>query len=261
MSKCASHLRNCPQCKAKFPPHHHQEKCACGTDLLCGNEAVAGYTFCSVHGGPAPSRGFYGLGRAPVTGKRSKVKITEIASKFEEMERNGLLLSQRNAMRIIQMRIQQLAERIDLNDAPERMTKIQKLWKEYRELDQKGSQLEARLVAIQIDAEFEAAYHDYMAWEQMFTALDLHKKMTESEAKIIKDMRAVLTAEDATLLMAKVMSVILEVLRDDPKRLKAVQYGLTRIITETGERTGGGSRESRSIIGSSDLDREGVFDT
>lgn len=197
-----------------------------------------------------------------MTGERSKFQLTQIAAKYNEIQRNGQILSNRNAMEIIWKRVEQLAERIDLNQAPERMAKIQKLWKEFRELHAKGSQLEAMVLAVKIDDEFEAAYHDYMAWQQMFDALALHSKMTESEVKIMKDMRMIMTAEDAYELVAKVMAVLLNVLKDDPKKLKEAQYELGRLVgSETNRRPGGSHGESGIIVGPSDLDRERVFDT
>src|SRR3990167_5142260 len=95
-----------------------------------------------------------------------------------------------------------------------------------------------------------------MAWQQMFDALALHSKMTESEVKIMKDMRMIMTAEDAYELVAKVMAVLLQVLRDDPKKLKEAQFALTRLTGETGRWPGRGSHESGIDSGPGELDRE-----
>ncbi len=191
------------------------------------------------------------------TGKGSDSQLVRIAAKYNEIQRSGQILSNRNAMDIIWHRVEQLAERIDLNEAPERMAKIRKMWDEFREADRKGAALEAAVIAREIDAEFEAAYHDYMAWQQMFDALQLHGKMVESEVKIMKDLRALMTAEDAYELVAKVMAVLLRVLQDDPKKLKEARYELSRLVGETNN-TGSGRSGGESGIGSGSggLDRE-----
>jgi hypothetical protein len=166
------------------------------------------------------------------TGKGSNFQLTRIASKYNEIQRNGQILSNRRARDIIWTRVEQLAERIDMNEAPERMEIIRKLWMKYREAQSNGSQVEEVLAAKQIDDQFEAAFHDYAAWRQMFEALELHSKMTESEVKIMKDLKAIMTYEDANLLVAKVMAVFLRILQDDPKKLKEAQFELTRLVGE-----------------------------
>lgn len=190
-------------------------------------------------------------------GKKSSFPLTRLAAKYNEMQNNGRYLSNKNAMQIIWMRIQELAKRIDLNHAPERMSTIQKMWKSYREKLDSKNDLEAGLIAIKIDAEFEAAYHDYASWQQMFQALELHSKMTESEVKILKDMRALMTAEDAYELTAKVMAVMLKVLKDDPRKLREAQFELAALVGDNIDRRfGGSSRQSGSETGSDNLDRE-----
>lgn len=191
------------------------------------------------------------------TGKGSNFQLTRLAATYNEIQSNGRILSNRKAMDIIWMRVQQLAERIDINEAPERMEIIRRLWEDYRKKMSQNLMVEATLAAKEIDEQFEAAYHDYAAWRQMFDALELHSKMTESEVKIMKDLRAIMTAEDAYELVAKVMAVFLKVLQDDPKRLKEAQFELSRIVGEgLDSRFGAGSGESRGEPRSGDVDRE-----
>lgn len=197
-----------------------------------------------------------------ITGKGSSSQLVQIASKYNEIKNDGRILSNRKAMDILWHRVEQLAERIDLNEAPERMAKIKSMWEDFRSLGIQGKEVEALVIAKAIDAEFEAAYHDYMAWRQMIDILEVHAKMTESEVKIMKDMRALMTAEDAYELVAKVMAVLLRVLQDDPKKLKEARYELEIIIgSNVGGRLGSGSRESGGGARSGDMDRERVFDT
>lgn len=191
------------------------------------------------------------------TGKGSNFQLTRLAATYNEIQSNGRILSNRKAMDIIWMRVQQLAERIDINEAPERMEIIRRLWEDYRKKMSRNLMVEATLAAKEIDEQFEAAYHDYAAWRQMFDALEMHSKMTESEVKIMKDLRAIMTAEDAYELVAKVMAVFLKVLQDDPKRLKEAQFELSRIVGEgLDSRFGAGSGESRGEPRPGDVDRE-----
>lgn len=175
-----------------------------------------------------------------MTGAGSNFQISRLASKYNELTRDGRFLSNRQSMEIIRIRIQQLLERIDLNEAPDRLKTLRKLWEEYCIADGSGDALTATKVKIQINDEFEAAYHDYAAWQQTFEALDLDRKMVESEVKIAKDLKAILTSEDAYELAAKLLAAIIEaansLIFDDALRgkfLKRIQYEFARLIGDT----------------------------
>jgi hypothetical protein len=266
-TKCSAFVRTCPGCKKRLPENGKAETCPeCGACLRCDNFVVPGYNYCSVHGGPAPSRNFYGKGRGMTTGKGSNFQLTRIASKYNEIQRNGQILSNRRARDIIWHRVEELAADIDTKDAPDKLEKLGALWKDYRGKQSNGLLVEAALVAKDIDDEFEKAYYLFQAWRQMFQALELHSKMTESEVKIMKDLKAIMTYEDANLLVAKIMAVFLRILQDDPKRLKEAQYELTRLTGDfaderpdngTWARGGEGDDEERSSL----MDREGVLDS
>ena len=63
----------------------------------------------------------------------------------------------------------------------------------------------------------------------MIDVVMVRKDLVESEVKIAKDMKAIMTAEDGYEMLAKVFAIILEV-EDDPKKLKRYQYELTQMV-------------------------------
>lgn len=218
----------------------------------CKRPAVPGYRYCNNHGGPNPKNNFYGLGGIRVTtGKNSQFQLTQLASKYIDMQTNGQLLTNRMSVQLVRDRIIELAQRIDLNQAPDRLANLYKLWQDY--LRSKGT-MDEMPNRILLDAEFEKAYHDYAAWKQMFEAIDLDRKLVESEVKIIKDMRAVLTAEDAYQLTAQLLAAIINTtnsIENVPDKvkldfLKRIQYEFTRIVGERVEQgaRGGGAEDS-----------------
>jgi hypothetical protein len=85
-----------------------------------------------------------------------------------------------------------------------------------------------------LDKEFEKVYHDYAAWQQVFGALDLRGKMVERELKVLKEIKAIMTAEDGYELATKLLAAVMRVVGDDPHKMKQVQYEFTRIIGESG---------------------------
>lgn len=236
--RCQRLTHKCRACGTAFPADDKRENCGCGEDRRCQKEAVTGYRFCSNHGGPAPARGFYGLGAPMTNGSGSSFPLTRLASKYVQMQRDGRVLSNRSSIEIVRTRIQQLAERIDMNDAPDRFATIQKLWEQYTEKLDLGFDLEAQRLRIELDAQFKKAGDDYAAWKQMFDALDLDRKMVESEVKVVKEIQAMLTAEDAYQLAAKLLGAVLDV-ETDPEKLKLIQYRFARIIGENPDRRAG----------------------
>jgi hypothetical protein len=197
------------------------------------------------------------------TGAGSQFPLTRLAAKYNSMMKDGRVLSNRQSIEIVRMRIQQLAERINLDDAPDRMAKIYELWQKYSDNLDGGRLTEAHILRKELDSEFEKAYHDYAAWKQMFDALDLDRKMVESEVKVLKEIKAIITAEDAYELSAKLLAAVMRV-EDDPKKLKQVPYEFTRIIGESGDTVAkrygeddwGGGGEEIIEPGSGEMDRE-----
>ena len=163
-----------------------------------------------------------------MSGAGSSFAITRLAAKRNDLRKNGVYLSNQRSIEIVRGRIEQLVERIDKNKAPDRLKILAKLWKEFRVKERTP---EGPFVAVLIDKAFEAAFHDYAAWEQMFDVLRLDKDLIESEVKIVKDMHAMLSAEDAYTLVADIFGVIMNI-EDDPVKLKRYQYELTRLIGE-----------------------------
>jgi len=166
------------------------------------------------------------------TGAGSSFPLIRLAAKYNEMKKDGRILSNRHSITIIDHRVQQLIERIDADDAPDRLNKLQKLWNEMRDLEMRGNEVEATLIKKAIDVQFEKAREDYLSWEQMFNALDVRRKMIDSEVKVAKDIQAILTAEDGYELIAKITGVIIQVV-NDPNQLKRIQYEITRLIGDT----------------------------
>lgn len=218
--------------------------------------AVRGWQVCQKHGGPVPSRNFYGKGRPSISGSQSHFPLVRLAAKYNAVKEDGRILSNRSSIEIVRERIRGLAERIDLNEAPDRLAKLNELWEKIKAFRRSGKELEARGVEIEMDDEFEKAYHDYAAWKQMFDAIDLDRKLVESEAKVMKDLRAIMTAEDAYELTAKILASIMSAVNGSTdlnptgkgRLIKRIQYDIIRLVgdrssVEASEGFGGGDGE------------------
>lgn len=268
--ECQAFHSRCKKCGKYFGRHNTNPCPECGTPRVpCGKAAVKGYNFCDRHGGPNPRFNFYGVGTGIMKdgGSSSQFPLVRLAAKYHEIQENGRILSNRAGLEVVRERIRQLAERIDLNQAPDRLDKLQKLWTKFRQLEKDGLRIEAVEVKDQLDQEFEKAYHDYAAWKQMFEALDLDRKLVESETKILKDLNAILTAEDAYQLQAKILAVVVDTINgmeisnsEKGHALKRLTYEFTRLVGDQSDRRY--ARGAGEVIdtGSSEVDPDGILD-
>ena len=169
----------------------------------------------------------------PIVRKKrgSDSRLMKVATKYEQMLSNGRILSNRAAMEVLDDRVKQLADRIDVNDAPDRMARLKNLWSEFKTAYALDNGLEIIVAIKKLDMEFERAYHDYKAWEQLMSLFDLRRKLVDTEVKTIKAIKAILTAEDAHNLVAKLLAVVIRV-ETDPVKLRIIHHEFSRIIGE-----------------------------
>jgi hypothetical protein len=157
-----------------------------------------------------------------VTGKNSRAMIPQMASKYMEQTKDSMYILNKKSIDLLDARIVDLLDRTDSESSPERMERIAKYWNEFKSrvpglAYDVANDKEAYKAYLALDAEVEAAFHDYAAWRQIFEALELRRKHTESEMKILKDMKALMTAEDGMELVSQLFAAIMKVLKDEPK--------------------------------------------
>ena len=248
--RCIALRRNCKQCGSRYLEKRVEKCTTCGNDMHCKKDAIPGYKFCEKHGGPQPRYNWYGRGRAPVNGKHSSSKLVKLASRYIELTSDPRYLSNRHSMGIVWHRVEELVKRIEENQSPERVAALYRLWKEFRDHEGHGRTVEAVKAKSQIDEEFEKVYHDYNSWTQLFEAVDLYRKMAESEVKIAKDLKAVVSTEDALDLVSQLLAIVIQV-ENDPIKLKRIIYEFRKLVGDSADRVeevahtraGGGSGE------------------
>lgn len=226
---CTARRRVCRQCEKRYPQFHTNDVCMeCGESMICGAATVKGFSECQNHRGPNPNKGQYGMDH-----DLNKFPIVKLAERYRAVVKDARILSLRGAIEVIRQRIANLAERIDMKDAPDRMARLNKYWVDYLQAKNDMDNAGMTVLQKQITEEFERGHDDYAAWNAMVQALDLERKLVGDEVKIIKEVRGILTAEDAHELVAKMLSIILRVFRDDKVKLRQVKYEFIRMIGDT----------------------------
>ena len=228
-SKFCDFLRKvCRECGYEHEREYRGVAClGCGADRTCGRPVVKDFSQCQDHGGPNPNKGKFGM-----TSDLNKFPIVQLAERYRKMVSDGRVISLRASIAVVRGRIEQLARRIDVNDAPDRLQRLDDLWAEYTEAWRADRKSDMIVIMSQLDGEFKKAREDYSAWNQMMMALDLDRKLVESEIKVYKEMKAMLTAEDARELVAKLLAIVLRVFSSEKKKLEQVKYEFIRAIGE-----------------------------
>lgn len=234
---CAADTDRCKRCQRTILLEKRKEKYVCpfcGANTRCFRKRVKRYEFCYKHGGPTPDKNEYGDGDH-MTLSSSQFPITRLADRYRKMMKSGRFLSNRQSLAVVRQRIVELMQRVEESKDPDRVQTLFKLWEKFKDADA----LDAFMITKEIDNEFKKAYDDYRSWDQMERFLDLDRKMVESEVKIAKDLRAILTAEDAYQLTAKIWGSVMDAVRqsevpDKSKSLilKRIEYEIVNIIGE-----------------------------
>lgn len=256
--KCKKLVYRCQKCRNYIGKSQKERFCPfCGADRACGKYEVPGYDFCENHGGPAPSRDWYGRGNRIKNGTNSKFPLLQLASRFQDIQSDARIQSNRPLIQIVQARIVQLLDRLDANETPDRLKRLYELWQAFRNAP---NGVEETKNLHLLDKEFDKVYHDYESWKQIMDAMSLHKDLTAAELKIFKELQAILTAEDAYNMVAQLMAAILKHV-DDPKTILRIQYEFTRIVGVGNRAPLGGSGDSVIEVGPGGLDSEEFLDT
>jgi len=132
---------------------------------------------------------------------------------------------------VMDARLMQLADRIDHDETPQRFVNLHNLWTDFKAARRRDNQVEMVKLLSQMDDEFERIYHDYAAWEQILQIVDLRRKAVDSEFKIAREMKAMLTADQTRNLVGKLLAIITREVKD-AKALKRISYAFSRLIGE-----------------------------
>lgn len=166
--------------------------------------------------------------------------MANLASKYIEIRKSGPYQTNKASVDVLDARITALLARIDQNESPERLENMVKAWEGIKKavpgmkiwLKDKPAGLKAFNA---LEDEAEKAYHDYESWRQIMQVFDLRRKVTKDEMSILKDMQALISAEDAMELAGQLLAAVLLVCESEPngsRLIKTIHSEFARILGE-----------------------------
>lgn len=279
--RCSHTWHNCRECGRHYddPP----EVCECGNTLRCKRNTVVGLTVCGFHGGGfKETKGIQNIRPGPVkeskniliqeaslvaTGNEIKrpntFKSEELASRYEEALSDPDLVALRRPLALTSARIQQLLGRVEDGITNELWAMAMREFSDLRYAMKNDDELEIQKHMAALADIFGRVEHDYKSWQQVFEALELQRKLSESERKRLLEMRQFITAEEAMKMVRGLTAAIYKIVQD-PLQLRRIVYEFSRITGSTNT-TGGAGLDDESGTeqqdGSGSVDREEFLDS
>lgn len=175
------------------------------TGEQCKKFAVPGSSKCHYHGGKSP-RGI----ASPNTkhGRYSKHLPGRLLERYQESLADTELLALREEVSIVDARISDLLTRVESGESGKNWKDVQEAWKAYK-VAEKANDADLKFMAHgEIEEAIAAGVTDYTAWTEVRQAIELRRKLVESERKRLVDAQQMITAEQAMLLITAVTDAV-----------------------------------------------------
>jgi hypothetical protein len=186
---------------------------------------VAGRKVCYHHGGASPS----GLASPHFrTGRWSKALPARLRERYQEAVDDPDLLVLSHEIGAVDARLAELFAKLDSSESGDAWREANDLYLAARAAIRSGDAngLQAALDAL--GAVIRRGQGDYAAWDAIAEALDLRRRLVESERKRLVQLSQMITTEQAMVLMTAVVSLVKEHV-EDRQALAAISEGIRRL--------------------------------
>lgn len=210
---CGARTKKCRQCGHKYTKSEYNlwECPECGEPRACKQPVAVEGIRCKFHGGASLS----GVAHPRFkTGRYSKYLPGDLVARFEKCASDPELLSLRDEIALIDIRLGELAKVVLDSGGPSYFDDIVRIYEEMKTArDKKDSA--AFFGAI---TEFGEVVHKggsiREAWAEITDLQDHRRKLAEAERKRIIDAQQMITIEQAMVLLARIQAVIIQNVTD-----------------------------------------------
>lgn len=244
--RCVWTKHTCPKCKKHY--EQKQEICDCGYVLRCKKTPIVGLAFCATHsGGKNETRGIRNISPNPVIHSQSRLlreasrmatdqpikkantfKSEELARRYEELINDPELVALRKPLALINARVLQLLDRVEDGVTNNLWEQAIEVYADLKKAYMTSDEGEVQKNIVILDGIFKRVEDDYKSWAQVFDAIELQRKLSESERKRLIEMKQFITAEEAMEMVKKLTAAIYKNVQD-PLTLRKIIYEFTRV--------------------------------
>lgn len=190
-----------------------------------------------MHGGKSVEGAASGTFR---TGRYSKYLPARLAGKYEASQNDPDLLALRDEVSIVDSRIAELLERIDTGESQAQWDLLQGLHTQLLAAVQARDTARMSTAIRGMGEAIEAGAESGQAWADIFTAVEQRRRLVESERKHQVEMKQVITADRAMLLISALVGIIRTHVTDG-SIMAAIDADVGKLITIEDARTIDGS--------------------
>lgn len=180
---------------------------------------------CRMHGGKTPG----GIA-LPHTkhGRYSKHLPGRLLERYKEALSDPDLIGLREEIGLIDSRLADLLSRVDTGESGRLWALVREAWARFKDAQSSGDRVALLEAVTELDRLISRATSDAGAWREIVDLVDQRRKLAESERKRQVEMRQVITAEQAMVLVAAIADTVRRNVRDRDA-VAAIQADIARL--------------------------------
>lgn len=173
----------------------------------CRQPVRSGWTVCKYHGaGTSDSP----AGRPPVTGRHSQHLPTRYIKDFEDYLTDPNLLSMREEMALLDVRMGELLQRLETSDAPSAWNRIMVVAAQLEKAVAESKFDNAAAMAETLRNAVCAHRDDREMWDEVVNLIDHRRKVADVERRRIEAAKKYLTLQEANTMLAYFVSSVMK---------------------------------------------------
>lgn len=203
------------------------------TGKQCQQPAMHGMRVCYMHGGATKKvRGEASPHYKDGKHRRHKNIPARMVEVYEASARDPELLSLREEIALVDARIDDLLARVDTGESGRLWRMLGDVYDDFYEAHVSKDGAKMALYLMQMGNLIQKGMGDFAIWDEMSGILDQRRRLTDSEARRLKDMQAMISASEAMDLMGEIV-LILRKRIDDPQILEGIYRDITGLFARS----------------------------
>ena len=228
--RCGARTHSCRQCKHRYTKEEFElwECPECGEPRACRGGLVPGANRCKFHGGAS----LRGLASPTLThGRYSRSLPTRLQAKYLESIADEDLLAMNQEMALLDARIGDILTRVDIGEAGATWKDLTSAFLHFERATARHDNATAARALTDVKGLIQRGQQDWDAWTSILTLIEQRRKLVETERRRRVDMKQMMNAETAMLLVSAILSVIREHVTDR-RILTKIGNDVSRLISE-----------------------------
>jgi hypothetical protein len=156
-----------------------------------------------------------------------------VADRYREALNDDELLSMRDEVALLDTRLGELAQELEVGDSQELWSALQITYEGMIDAHAKGRTRDMAQALVNIGNLIEQGADKWSTWQAICDLMEQRRKLVESERRRLVDLQQYITAERAMLLITAVVKIVARHI-DDRKTLRLISADIGELTTAGG---------------------------